>query len=40
MDALKIIGGIKLNGKINISGAKNAALPLICTSLLTEETLA
>ncbi len=39
MDALKIIGGVKLTGKINISGAKNAALPLICASLLTDETL-
>lgn len=37
MDKIKIIGGNKLNGKIYISGAKNAALPLICASLLTEK---
>lgn len=39
MDKLKIIGGNQLNGKIYISGAKNAALPLICASLLTDETI-
>ncbi len=37
MDKIKIIGGNVLNGKINISGAKNAALPLICASLLTAD---
>lgn len=37
MDKIKIIGGNQLNGKIEISGAKNAALPLICASLLTKE---
>ncbi|MBQ2886870.1 MAG: UDP-N-acetylglucosamine 1-carboxyvinyltransferase [Alphaproteobacteria bacterium] len=37
MDKIKIIGGKQLNGKIYISGAKNAALPLICASLLTEQ---
>ena len=37
MDKIKIIGGNVLNGKINISGAKNAALPLICASLLTNK---
>ncbi len=37
MDRLRIQGGCKLNGKINISGAKNAALPLICVSLLTQD---
>jgi len=37
MDKIKIIGGNKLNGKIYISGAKNAALPLVCASLLTKE---
>ena len=37
MDKIKIIGGNQLNGKIYISGAKNAALPLICSSLLTED---
>lgn len=37
MDKIKIRGGHQLNGKIFISGAKNAALPLICASLLTDE---
>ena len=37
MDKIKIIGGNKLKGKIYISGAKNAALPLVCASLLTKE---
>ena len=37
MDKLKIRGGKRLEGKIFISGAKNAALPLICASLLTNE---
>ena len=39
MDKIKIIGGNKLNGVIPISGAKNAALPLMIASLLTKETL-
>lgn len=39
MDKIKIIGGKQLNGKIYISGAKNAALPLVCASLLTPETV-
>ena len=39
MDKIKIRGGNRLNGKIFISGAKNAALPLICASLLTDETI-
>lgn len=39
MDKIKVIGGNQLNGQIYISGAKNAALPLICASLLTKETL-
>lgn len=37
MDKIKIIGGNQLNGKIYISGAKNAALPLICAALLTND---
>ena len=37
MDKIKIIGGNTLNGKIYISGAKNAALPLVCASLLTKD---
>ena len=39
MDKIKITGGKCLEGKIYISGAKNAALPLICASLLTDETV-
>lgn len=39
MDKIKIIGGNRLEGKIFISGAKNAALPLICASLLTKDTV-
>ena len=39
MDRVRIIGGRRLNGTIPISGAKNAALPLMIASLLTEETL-
>ena len=39
MDRIRIIGGCRLNGTIPISGAKNAALPLMIASLLTQETL-
>ena len=39
MDRIRIRGGAPLNGTIPISGAKNAALPLMIASLLTEETL-
>ena len=39
LDRIRIIGGQKLNGVISISGAKNAALPLMIASLLTKETL-
>ena len=39
MDRIKIIGGNPLNGVIPISGAKNAALPLMIASLLTDDTL-
>ncbi|MHB0992067.1 MAG: UDP-N-acetylglucosamine 1-carboxyvinyltransferase [Burkholderiales bacterium] len=39
MDKLAIQGGLRLQGEINISGAKNAALPILCAALLTEETL-
>ena len=35
MDQLKIIGGNRLDGEIAISGAKNAALPILCAGLLT-----
>ena len=37
MDRLRIVGGTPLHGKIVIGGAKNAALPLLCASLLTPE---
>ncbi|WP_025898010.1 UDP-N-acetylglucosamine 1-carboxyvinyltransferase [Sneathiella glossodoripedis] len=39
MDSIRIRGGKPLYGKIEISGAKNAALPLMVASLLTEETV-
>jgi UDP-N-acetylglucosamine 1-carboxyvinyltransferase len=39
MDRIRISGGRKLNGSIPISGAKNATLPLMIASLLTDETL-
>ena len=39
MDKIKIVGGTRLNGVIPISGAKNAALPLMIASLLTRETV-
>lgn len=39
MDKLIATGGGPLSGKVRISGAKNAALPLMISSLLTEETL-
>lgn len=39
MDRIKIIGGGKLEGTIPISGAKNAALPLMIASLLTPDRL-
>ena len=39
MDRIRIVGGNPLNGIIPISGAKNAALPLMIASLLTDGTL-
>lgn len=36
MDKLIIQGGARLNGEIRISGAKNAALPILCAGLLAE----
>ena len=39
MDRIKIVGGERLTGTIPISGAKNAALPLMIASLLTSERL-
>ena len=39
MDRIRIVGGNKLNGTIPISGAKNAAPPLMIAGLLSDETL-
>ncbi len=39
MDRIRITGGERLEGTIPISGAKNAALPLMIASLLTSDTL-
>lgn len=39
MDKLLIKGGFPLQGEIVISGAKNAALPILCASLLTDQSL-
>ena len=36
MDKLIINGGVSLNGEINISGAKNAALPVLASTLLAD----
>jgi len=40
MDKLKITGGRPLEGEIRVSGAKNAALPIMCASLLSAKPLA
>ena len=39
MDKLLIRGGRALHGEVSISGAKNAALPILCAGLLTADTL-
>ncbi|HIE35088.1 MAG TPA: UDP-N-acetylglucosamine 1-carboxyvinyltransferase [Campylobacterales bacterium] len=39
MDYLEIKGGKKLSGKIKISGAKNAALPLIASTILSKKSV-
>ncbi len=39
MDKIRIRGGQSLHGTITVSGAKNAALPLMAACLLTDETL-
>ena len=39
MDKLLITGGRPLEGEVRVSGAKNAALPILCAALLTEESL-
>ncbi|UOD50613.1 UDP-N-acetylglucosamine 1-carboxyvinyltransferase [Orrella daihaiensis] len=40
MDRLLITGGKPLVGEVEISGAKNAALPILCAALLTADTVA
>jgi UDP-N-acetylglucosamine 1-carboxyvinyltransferase len=40
MQKLKIRGGYPLRGEVRISGAKNAALPILCAGLLTPQPLA
>ena len=35
MDAIRIRGGRPLKGKVSVSGAKNAALPILCATLLS-----
>jgi UDP-N-acetylglucosamine 1-carboxyvinyltransferase len=39
VDKLVIQGGVPLTGEVRISGAKNAALPILCAALLTPDTL-
>jgi UDP-N-acetylglucosamine 1-carboxyvinyltransferase len=39
MDKLAIEGGVALEGGVHVSGAKNAALPIMCAALLTPEPL-
>jgi UDP-N-acetylglucosamine 1-carboxyvinyltransferase len=39
MDKLVIEGGVPLHGEVRVSGAKNAALPILCAALLTREPL-
>ena len=39
MDRFQIQGGLPLQGQVRISGAKNAALPILCAALLTDEPL-
>ena len=39
MDRIRLVGGNELRGEIPISGAKNAALPLMIASILTREPL-
>ena len=37
MDKLRMVGGTPLKGEVVIAGAKNAALPILCACLLTDE---
>src|SRR3954470_17523944 len=36
MDAIRVRGGKPLVGKVKVSGAKNAALPILCATLLSD----
>src|SRR5690606_25824539 len=36
MDAIRVIGGRPLHGTISVGGAKNAALPILCATLLSD----
>ena len=37
MQTLEVFGAKKLKGKINVSGSKNAALPILAATLLTNK---
>jgi UDP-N-acetylglucosamine 1-carboxyvinyltransferase len=37
MDKLRMVGGTPLKGEVLIAGAKNAALPILCACLLTDQ---
>ncbi|RAZ43742.1 UDP-N-acetylglucosamine 1-carboxyvinyltransferase [Polynucleobacter paneuropaeus] len=39
MDKLRMLGGIPLKGEVVIAGAKNAALPILCACLLTDQSI-
>jgi UDP-N-acetylglucosamine 1-carboxyvinyltransferase len=39
VDKLRIVGGRPLEGEVRVSGAKNAALPIMCAALLTDKPL-
>ena len=39
MEKLKIIGGSRLEGSIECSGSKNAALPILAASILSDRTI-
>ena len=37
MDAMRIKGGVRLQGEVCVSGAKNACLPMFAATLLTDQ---
>jgi UDP-N-acetylglucosamine 1-carboxyvinyltransferase len=39
MDKLRMVGGVPLKGEVKIAGAKNAALPILCACLLTDQAI-